>query len=258
MIRVVKIGGNVVDNPALLKSFVADFARLEGPRVLVHGGGVLASQMQKELGMTPTMIQGRRVTDEQTLRIVTMVYAGWCNKNITALLQAEGCNACGLSGADADAIRAVRRAPLDIDGQKVDFGMVGDVSSQGVNTELMKLLLGNGIVPVLCAINHDGHGNLLNTNADTIASSVATALGPDSELVFCFEKEGVLKDVDDPSSVIPHMTESEFALLKEQGVIAGGMIPKLQNAFKAIRSGVRRVCIKHPSSLLGSGGTVLE
>ncbi|MGN1219635.1 MAG: acetylglutamate kinase, partial [Candidatus Cryptobacteroides sp.] len=217
MISVVKIGGNVVDNPLMLKEFIHNFASMDGKRVLVHGGGVMASQMQKAMGMTPVMIQGRRVTDEQTLKVVTMVYAGWCNKNITAMLQAEGCNAIGLSGADANAICARKRPPVDVDGQMVDYGFVGDVKPDGVNGKFIKSLLDQGIVPVLCAINHDGQGNLLNTNADTIASSVAIALGEDVELIYCFEKDGVLADKDDDASVIPHITESEFKTLKENG-----------------------------------------
>lgn len=302
MIRVVKIGGNVVDNPEMLAAFVRDFAAMPGAKVLVHGGGVLASRIQKALGQTPVMIQGRRVTDEETLKTVTMVYAGWCNKNITALLQAQGCNAIGLSGADGNAICASKRPPVDIDGEQVDFGFVGDVRPEGVNAEFLRSLLDAGIVPVLCAINHDGKGNLLNTNADTVASSVAVALcgtgsasaqespvpggsaspdsgtasgrgskasgcdysasgsapGEDVELIYCFEKDGVLRDRDDDSSVIPHISESEFVQLKEQGIIADGMIPKLQNAFKAIRSGVRKVSIKHPANLLSDKGTTLE
>lgn len=258
MISVVKIGGNVVDNPLILKEFIHNFASMDGKRVLVHGGGVMASQMQKAMGMTPVMIQGRRVTDEQTLKVVTMVYAGWCNKNITALLQAEGCNAIGLSGADGNAICASKRPPVDIDGQMVDYGFVGDVKPEGVNGEFLKSLLDQGIVPVLCAINHDGQGNLLNTNADTIASSVAIVLGEDVELIYCFEKDGVLADKDDDSSVIPYITESEFKTLKEDGIIADGMIPKLQNAFKAINAGVSKVTIKHARNLLSSIGTTLE
>ena len=197
-IKVVKIGGNVVDNEAMLQSFCKDFAAMSGPKVLVHGGGVMASAIQEALGQTPVKIEGRRVTDEDTLKVVTMTYAGWCNKHITALLQGCGCNAIGLSGCDASVITASRRAPrLLKDGvTKVDYGFVGDVKGESVNTAFINSLLEMGITPVFCAINHDGKGNLLNTNADTIASSVAKALAERFEvtLVYCFEKAGVLKD----------------------------------------------------------------
>ena len=258
MIQVFKIGGNVVDNPVMLSDFLKDFAAIPGPKVLVHGGGVMASQMQKALGMTPVMIQGRRVTDEETLKVVTMVYAGWCNKRITAMLQANGCNAIGLTGADGNVICARRRPPVDIDGEMVDYGFVGDVKPEGVNTAFLNSLLAQGIVPVLCAINHDSQGNLLNTNADTIASSVAIAFGEGTRLIYCFEKDGVLADKDDDSSVIPHISEKDFTRLKAEGVIADGMIPKLQNAFKAIEAGIDSVVIKHARNILNETGTILK
>ena len=287
MIRVVKIGGNVVDNPELLKKFVEDFAEMPGMKILVHGGGVMASQMQKSMGMVPQMIEGRRVTDEETLRVVTMVYAGWCNKNITALLQAEGCNAIGLTGADGNAIRARKRPPVHVESlnQDVDYGFVGDVSADSVNAKFIYSLLEKGIVPVFNAINHDGEGNLLNTNADTIASSVATAMANYQyrtrrevccrceecthcsddgrlthivELLYCFEKDGVLYDKDDDSSVIPEIDRGKFAQLKEEGRVADGMIPKLTNSFKAIDNGVERVVIKHARNLLNPLGTILK
>ena len=286
MIKVVKIGGNVVDNPELLREFVRDFAAMPGMKVLVHGGGVMASQMQKEMGMVPKMIEGRRVTDEQTLKVVTMVYAGWCNKNITALLQAQGCNAIGLTGADGNAIKASKRPPLHVEslGEDVDYGYVGDVSAQSVNAPFIYSLLSRGIVPVFNAINHDGNGNLLNTNADTIASSIAVAMANyryrtprevccrceecthccddgrlthETELIYCFEKDGVLMDKDDDSSVIPEINKEQFTMLKEKGVVADGMIPKLTNSFKAIDSGVARVVIKHARNLLKNKGTTL-
>ena len=286
MIKVVKIGGNVVDNPELLREFVRDFAAMPGMKVLVHGGGVMASHMQKEMGMVPKMIEGRRVTDEQTLKVVTMVYAGWCNKNITALLQARGCNAIGLTGADGNAIKASKRPPLHVEslGEDVDYGYVGDVSAQSVNAPFIYSLLSRGIVPVFNAINHDGNGNLLNTNADTIASSIAVAMANyryrtprevccrceecthcsddgrlthETELIYCFEKDGVLMDKDDDSSVIPEINKEQFTMLKERGVVADGMIPKLTNSFKAIDSGVARVVIKHARNLLSNKGTTL-
>lgn len=286
MIRVVKIGGNVVDNPELLREFVRDFAAMPGMKVLVHGGGVMASQMQKEMGLAPVMIEGRRVTDEAALKVVTMVYAGWCSKTITALLQAEGCNAIGLSGADGNAIKASRRPPVHIEslGKEMDYGYVGDVTGESVNAGFIYSLLERGIVPVFNAINHDGAGNLLNTNADTIASSVATAMANyryrsprevccrceecthcsddgrlthETELIYCFEKDGVLYDKDDDSSVISEISRSRFEELKKEGIVADGMIPKLANAFKAIDSGVARVVIKHARNLLNDKGTVL-
>lgn len=287
MIRVVKIGGNVVDNPELLKEFVRDFSTMPGMKILVHGGGVMASQMQKEMGMVPQMIEGRRVTDEDTLKVVTMVYAGWCSKNITALLQAEGCNAIGLSGADGNAIKARKRPPVHVESldTDVDYGYVGDVTAESVNAGFIYSLLERGIVPVFNAINHDGCGNLLNTNADTIASSVAVAMANyryrsprevccrceecthcsddgklthETELIYCFEKDGVLYDKDDDSSVIPEIDKTRFAELKAEGVVADGMIPKLTNSFKAIDSGVARVVIKHAGNLLKDKGTVLK
>jgi acetylglutamate kinase len=287
MIRIVKIGGNVVDNPELLREFVKDFAAMPGMKALIHGGGVMASQMQKSMGMTPQMIEGRRVTDEDTLKVVTMVYAGWCNKNITALLQAEGCNAIGLSGADGNAIKARKRPPVYVEslGEDVDYGFVGDVTGESVNAGFIYSLMERGIVPVFNAINHDGEGNLLNTNADTIASSVAIALANykyrsprevccrceecthcsddgrlthETELIYCFEKDGVLYDKDDDGSVIPEIDRERFAELKAEGRVADGMIPKLANSFKAIDSGVARVIIKHARNLNNKKGTVLK
>lgn len=260
MIRVVKIGGNVVDDPKLLREFVRDFAAMPGKKILVHGGGVMASQMQRAMGMSPQMVEGRRVTDEDTLKVVTMVYAGWCNKNITALLQAEGCNAIGLTGADGNAIKARKRPPVMVEslGHEVDYGYVGDVSADSVNADFICSLLERGIVPVFNAINHDGEGSLLNTNADTIASSVAIAMARfGTELIYCFEKDGVLYDKDDDSSVIPEIDRKMFASLKEEGRVADGMIPKLSNSFKAIDCGVARVVIKHARNLNNDKGTVL-
>ena len=276
-----------MDNPELLKQFAKDFADMPGMKILVHGGGVMASQMQKSMGMVPQMIEGRRVTDEETLRVVTMVYAGWCNKNITALLQAQGCNAIGLTGADGNAIKARKRPPVLVESlnQEVDYGFVGDVSADSVNAKFIYSLLEKGIVPVFNAINHDGEGHLLNTNADTIASSVATAMANYQyrtrrevccrceecthcsddgrlthivELLYCFEKDGVLYDKDDDTSVIPEIDREKFAQLKDEGRVADGMIPKLTNSFKAIDNGVERVVIKHARNLLNPLGTILK
>lgn len=257
MIKVVKIGGNVVDNEELLRQFCRDFAQIQGPKLLVHGGGALASRMQKQLGMEPRMIEGRRVTDEDTLRIVTMVYAGWCNKHISALLQAAGCNALGLSGCDASVITAGRRPPKTLsDGcTLVDYGYVGDVTPASVNSAAIRGFLDSGLVPVFCAINHDGRGNLLNTNADTVASSISAALN--AELLYCFEKNGVLYDKFDETSVIPSIGPEKFDRLKAEGRIAEGMIPKLENSFAALRQGAASVVIKHSSDLLHDTGTRL-
>lgn len=286
MIKIVKIGGNVVDNPELLKQFVKDFAAMPRMKVLIHGGGVMASQMQKSMGMTPIMVEGRRVTDEETLKVVTMVYAGWCNKNIVALLQGAGCNAIGLCGADGNVIKASKRPPVFVEslGEDVDYGYVGDVKADSVNAAFIYSLLEKGIVPVFNAINHDGEGNLLNTNADTIASSVAMSLAGykyrsrrdvcsacedcihcsddgrlthEVELIFCFEKDGVLYDKDDDSSIIPEIDREKFAELKAEGRVADGMIPKLSNSFKAIDNGVARVIIKHARNVLNDKGTTL-
>ena len=258
MIRVVKIGGNIVDHPEALDRFRQLFAQLEGPKVLVHGGGVKASQIQKDLGLKPVMIEGRRVTDLKTLSVVTMVYAGWCNKTIVALLQKYGCNALGLSGCDASVIRARRRGPKTLaDGfSSVDYGYVGDVSPASFNIPFIRGLVSRGIVPVFSPINHDGNGQLLNTNADTIAASLAAALC--GELVYCFEKAGVLFDKEDDNSVIAKMDTELYDRLKKEGRIAEGMVPKLDNAFGALKNGASRVVVKHALDLLEDTGTRLD
>ena len=255
MITVVKIGGNVVDNEQALRAFCHDFAKLDGPKVLIHGGGVMASRMLGELGIESRMVEGRRVTDAESLRVVTMVYAGWCNKHITALLQSEECNAIGMSGCDGNVIKASRRAPRTLsDGQtKLDYGFVGDVKKESVNAPLLELLCSRGLVPVLCAINHDGSGQLLNTNADTVASAVSSALS--AKLYYCFEKNGVLYDKFDDASVIPLIDRKKFEELKAEGVIADGMLPKIENAFKALDEGSCEVVIKNSDALLEDSGT---
>ena len=200
-ITVVKIGGNVIDNPEALKAFLAEFAAIEGPKILVHGGGKLATRLAERLELKVQMVDGRRITDKGTLDVVTMVYAGLVNKQIVAGLQALGCNAIGLSGADGNAVTAHRRAP-----QPIDYGFVGDIDR--VDSALLQRLLEGGLVPVFSAIMHDGHGTLLNCNADSVASAVAlgaAAIAP-TDLVFCFEKAGVLRDPEDEGSVIPEIT----------------------------------------------------
>ena len=257
MITVVKCGGQVLDDASLFKSFCRDFAALEGPKVLVHGGGALAGKVQKALGMEPVKYEGRRVTDDATLQVVTMVYAGWCNKQMVALLQSFGCNAVGLAGCDGSVITAAKRPPKALsDGRVVDVGWVGDVTPASIRTDFLKMLLDNGYTPVLCAINHDGAGQLLNTNADTVASSVAAALG--AGLTTCFEQPGVLLDRNDPASVIPFIDKDKYASLKADGVVADGMIPKLDQAFDALAKGAAEVRICHSSALLTGGGTLIK
>lgn len=254
-INVVKIGGNVIDNPEALRAFLKDFASLAGPKILIHGGGKEATRMSEAMGIGARMIDGRRVTDAKTLEIVTMVYAGLINKRIVALLQAEGCNATGLTGADGNVIPASRRAPVP-----VDYGFVGDIDAACVGDGYIAALLREGCVPVFCAICHDGGGNLLNCNADSVANAVAVAASRIApvRLTFCFEKPGVLSDPDDDSSVIPLVTPGLFERLKAEGVVAKGMIPKLQNAFASAEAGVGEVRICSASALCGDTGTIIR
>lgn len=254
VIAIVKIGGNIVDNPSALADFLADFHRLDGRKLLVHGGGVMATKMAEQLGIETKKVDGRRITDEETLKVVTMVYAGWINKNIVASLQKIGCNAIGLSGADADCIPSVRRNP-----KPIDFRFVGDPNPDAINVDFISQLIESGVTPVFCAITHDKNGSLLNTNADTVAYSLATALSKnyDTTLYYCFEKEGVLKDVNNPKSLISSINQQEFDALKKQGIITDGMIPKLENSFRAIENGVSEVVILHARNLLKKRGTVL-
>jgi acetylglutamate kinase len=251
-LTIVKIGGNVIDKPDTLQRFLKNFARIAGNKILVHGGGAAASEMLEKLEIPVAMHEGRRITDSETLKICTMVYAGWINKTIVAQLQAAHCNAVGLSGADGNSITATRRAPAPI-----DYGYVGDVSPYNVNVQGLTDLLNSGITPTLCAITHDGNGGLLNTNADMVASAVAVALSSmyAVKLIFCFEKQGVLANPDDDSSVIATITPADFRLLKDEGVISKGMLPKLENAFAALQAGVPEIHIKHADNLLTGKGT---
>ncbi|MDR1886352.1 MAG: acetylglutamate kinase [Prevotellaceae bacterium] len=241
-ITVVKTGGNVIDKPADLTSFLKKFATLSGNKILIHGGGKLATKLSDRLAIPTTMIEGRRVTDSQTVEIVTMVYAGLINKTITAQLQSLGCNAVGFSGADAGMIKAVKRPPCP-----VDFGFVGDIPADGINSERLMKFIDMGLVPVFCSITADGQGVLLNCNADTVAQSIATAVasaGAFVRLIYCFDKQGLLADVNDDSSVIPLIDSDNCAQLKDEGVITAGMIPKIDNAFMALNAGVKEVVIK--------------
>ncbi|MBQ5753374.1 MAG: acetylglutamate kinase [Alistipes sp.] len=255
-IKVVKIGGNVIDNDEALQRFVADFAALPSPKILIHGGGKLATRLCERLEIPTTMVGGRRVTDRDTLDIVTMVYAGLINKRIVAALQAQGCNAIGLSGADGGVLPAKRRNP-----EPIDFGYVGDILQQEVNIDLLRTLLNGGFTPVFCAITLDcDGGGLLNSNADSVASAVAIAASTivPTDLLFCFEKRGVLRDVEDEASVIAEITPESYANLRSEGVINKGMLPKIDNAFAAIRAGVRSVIIKHSDELLAESGTIIK
>ena len=252
-LSVIKIGGNVVDNPEALDAFLDDFIAMPNDKILVHGGGAMASQTLRRLGIEPRMVEGRRITDEQTLKVAVSVYAGWLNKTIVAKLQARRCNALGLSGADGDIIEADIRPK-----EPIDFGFVGDVRS--VDIKFLDMLLEQGITPVLCAVTHDRKGTLLNTNADTIASRVARAMAAIRQvsLTFCFEKNGVLADPEDETSVIPNIDRASFAEMKASGAVSAGMIPKLDNAFAAIDAGVKRVIIKNSANLGKAIGTVIE
>jgi acetylglutamate kinase len=237
-ITVVKIGGHVIDDDSALSSFLKDFAAIPGLKILVHGGGKVATTMAKQLGLPQTMIEGRRVTDAETLKLITMVYGGLVNKKIVAGLQALGGNALGVTGADSDLIRAKKRATTPI-----DYGFVGDVEK--VNLSVLVNWLGQGLIPVIAPLTHDGHGQILNTNADSIATAVAIELSKKFKvtLLYAFEKSGVLLDVNDESSVIPQLNFEQYQKLKTDHKIFEGMIPKLDNAFLSIRSGVTDVII---------------
>ncbi len=254
---VIKIGGNVIDDPESLKNFLSDFAELKGHKILIHGGGKIASKLSEDLGIKPQLIQGRRVTDGESLKVVTMVYAGLINKNIVAGLQQHKCNAIGLSGADGNMIRATRRLPQKVLssvedlGEVVDYGFVGDLDDSSVDTKAIHKLLEADFTPVFSAITHDGEGQLLNTNADTIASvlAVSMAILYDTSLIYCFEKAGVLSDIKDEGSRISSIDPEYYNELKRQGIISDGMIPKLDNAFEAIRNGLKEVCIGKADAL---------
>ena len=252
-LTVIKVGGKIVEEPETLNQLLADFSAIEGYKVLVHGGGRSATKLAAQLGIESKMVNGRRITDAETLKVVTMVYGGLVNKNIVAGLQAKGVNAMGLTGADMNVIRSVKRPVKD-----VDYGFVGDV--QQVNAELLGDLIRRGVVPVMAPLTHDGQGSMLNTNADTIAGETAKALAQlfDVTLVFCFEKKGVLSDENDDDSVIPVIAPVEFKQYVEQGVIQGGMIPKLENSFSAIDAGVSQVVITLASAINGQGGTIIR
>lgn len=253
---IVKIGGNVIDNSEACATFLEAFAQLPSPKILVHGGGRIATQIAAQLGIETNMVEGRRITDRPMLDVVTMVYGGLVNKNLVAQLQANHCNAIGLTGADGGIIRSVKR-PV----KTIDYGFVGDIEE--VNAGQLQNLLTNGLVPVIAPLTYSREGLLLNTNADTMASATAVALAGtySVNLVYCFEKKGVLSDPDDDNAVINKLNPASYAEYKGTGVINKGMIPKLDNAFAALESGVGRVTICHADDLMnaaeGKAGTVL-
>ena len=249
-LNVIKVGGQVIEDDGSLDKLLGAFCAIPGRKILVTGGGRTATKVAADLGIESHMLNGRRITDEPMLKVVTMVYAGLVNKNVVAELQAKGVNAVGLTGADLNVIRS-RKRPV----KTIDYGYVGDVTA--VNVKELKLLVDAGVVPVLCPITHDGLGQLYNTNADTIASELAKALAVeyDVTLTFCFEKKGVLRNPEDEDSVIPEIRKADFEALCEEGVISDGMIPKLDNAFAAIDAGVNKVIITNAACLGSDSGT---
>jgi len=237
-LTVIKIGGEIINNPEQLQAFLVDFSRLNEPKVLVHGGGKIATALSAKLGIETRMQEGRRITTKENLEVVTMVYAGLINKNITASLQSQQCNAIGLSGADASVIVASKRPS-----KPLDYGYVGDI--QSINSKVIDTFVESQMVPVFSAICHDGNGQLLNTNADTIATEIAIAMSEkyETELIYCFDKKGVLMDVNDDHSVVEKINTEDYRNLREQKVIHDGMLPKMENAFHALNHKVSKVMI---------------
>ena len=252
-LTIVKVGGKIVEEEESLTRLLNDFSHINGAKMLVHGGGRSATKIASALGIESQMVNGRRITDKDMLQVVTMVYGGLVNKNIVANLQARHVNALGLTGADMNAIHSHKRPVKD-----VDYGFVGDVDL--VNGDLLAYLIHKGIVPVMAPLTHDGEGHILNTNADTIAGETAKALAAhfDVTLIYSFEKKGVLKDANDDESFIPHINEDEFRQYVADGIIQGGMIPKLENAFDAIHAGVSKVIITEATAIDGKQGTIIE
>ena len=263
-LTIVKVGGAVVEDELQLSQLLRDFSAIEGRKVLVHGGGRKATKMAERLGIETQMVNGRRITDSAMLEVVTMVYGGLVNKNLVARLQANGVNAIGLTGADADIIRSHKRPPVEFvaapqqQPTTIDYGFVGDVDN--VTNSTLTHLIEAGITPVLAPLTHDGEGHILNTNADTIASEAAKALAKDYDvtLIFSFEKKGVLSNPDDDDSVIPVITRTLYSKYKADGTISGGMLPKIENALAAVEAGVSRVIITLATAIDGYHGTVIE
>lgn len=243
-LTIVKIGGKVIDEPEKLSVILKDFADLAGLKILIHGGSKKASQLMEQLNIPVKMVDGRRITDGPSLEVVQMVYAGLINKNIVAKLQANNILAIGLCGADGNSILAYKRPVA-----KIDFGFVGDIDQ--VNTEAIIKILKNGFIPVFCALTHDGKGQLLNTNADTVAAALGNALARQYEvdIIYCFEMQGVMQDINNPESRIVHINRKKYAELISNKIISGGMIPKIENAFSALEKGVKNVFIKHYNSI---------
>lgn len=243
---IIKVGGNVIDNPALLQSFLENFAAIPGKKILIHGGGKIATRIGDKLGIESKYVNGRRITDAETIDVVTMVYGGLVNKQLVAKLQAHGCNAIGMTGADANIIPAVKR-PV----KEIDYGFVGDINIDTVRATPLKALLDAGLTPVFAPLTHDGEGQILNTNADTIASSLATALSKyySVRLIYCFEKKGVLHDANNDDAVINLIDRQIYQELLADHVLTDGILPKLENAFAAIESGVKEVLIGHANDV---------
>lgn len=256
---IIKIGGNVIDNAQALDSFLIDFAAIKEKKILIHGGGKIATSIGDKLGIVSKYVDGRRITDEVTIDLVTMVYGGLVNKKITSLLQSKGCDAIGLTGADANVIPALKR-PV----KNIDYGWVGDVEAKTLDIQKWSNFLDQALVPVVAPLTHDGKGNMLNTNADTIASVLSVALSEkySVNLIFCFEKEGVLTEVENENSVIKNLDGTLYNELKKEDKLFAGIIPKIDNAFAAIHSGVNEVIIGHSSKLIqlmnGEAGTIIR
>ena len=249
----IKVGGKLVEDPVSLNILLKQFSAIKGPKVLIHGGGRLATALAKQMGIETKMVDGRRITDKEMLKIVTMVYGGLVNKNIVAQLQAMGINALGLTGADLNYMEAVKRPVKDI-----DYGFAGDITK--VNIEVLCPLVENNIVPVLAPLSHDKNGQLLNTNADTIAAEASIAFSKyfETELVYCFDMPGVMTDPDDVTSVIPNLTFKQFKSYQKEGVISDGMIPKLDNSFLALSKGVNKIRISNISGLKFGGTNLIN
>lgn len=251
-LTIIKVGGKVVENSGSLNALLDQFTKFSGNKILVHGGGSTATELAGKLGIETEMVNGRRITGKSMLDVVTMVYGGLVNKKIVAGLQARGCNAIGLTGADLNLVSARKRPVLEI-----DYGFVGDVAD--VNSRELRILLAENVVPVVAPITHDEKGQLLNTNADTIAAELASELASyfSVYLFYCFEKKGVLQNADDENAIIPELNTTLFKQLQEEGVINSGMIPKLDNGFRAIRNGVKEVLITNPENMANGRGTRL-
>ena len=258
-ITIVKVGGAVVEDEAQLSRLLQDFCAIDGPKILVHGGGRRATKIAERLNIETKMVNGRRITDAEMLEVVTMVYGGLVNKNVVARLQALGCDAIGLTGADANILLSAKRPVKMVDGSPVDYGFVGDVKQ--ANGTKIAHFIDTGLIPVIAPLTHDGEGHMLNTNADTMASETAKAMaavGFDVTLIYAFEKPGVLRNPDDDNSVIATINHADFEVYKADGTISGGMLPKIENALAATDAGVKRVIITQATAIDGLHGTVIS